>query len=503
MACDTPSHEDSLLYEDDFLLDQTDDALPSYETGSEVIQIANGFPSSSPLVTVVTDKPLDAPHDIGDIVSGRIYISPKADIEVNQILIDLHYKSISSRNDMINLNQYTHVVLLAKYLIPDQTFPNNHIFKKGFRYEFPFSLRIPEQVPDDICHCQLPGHSYLPQSVGCLFDALQFRGDVSDNFSRVVYYVRARIRNSNENQNSKIIATGQRPFVFRSTSLGSEILHLKNKDGTPFFKPNYSVEKSLIQGLFKRTEIGTMKIQVECPVIKLPPDFMAEAGSLTELLHVTLAFTPHSTDQPPPEISNVYFRLISHLISSREMLDHYMIPKESKVHTCSDTLSNQTMKIGKPVWSLNADHKNQVQFISCTKFPFRFPINEKTRIPTFYDCLVSRTYELNLTFSFKGLNNKLSINTPLIVFAGIDDNNMHLNGTINSISVIDSTSSQSAYNITMHMNEDAPAYEVESSCGSSSSRPSVSYGYDERSPEYGLSPVLAETRKKNAYSNRQ
>lgn len=475
MARDIPTYDedqwDSLVESANNINININDDLPSYAAGIGVRPVEHQSIYSS-IVTVVTDKPLDFMYDVGDIISGQIRITPKNDMTVGLILVDLHFESIVSRSDILNFNQSKHIALLDKSIVPEQAYPDSHVFRQGFTYDFSFSMVIPENIPAEVNHCTLAGHTKLPQSMGSLFEGTPSREDIGDSGTRVVYYVRARLTNpkppSTLSSIPKILAQGQRPFIFRSSAMGPEFELYKNKDGSPFFQQDYySIEKPLSMGLLKRNHIGTIQLRIQqCPVVKLPPDFMAESSeSLTNMMPVTMIFAPRGS-QPPPEMVCIYVKLTAYSLSSRESVDHYMTPYEKNVNTYADTISTQTMKLGKSTW-IASGSREKITYTSQISFPFRFPVCNKTRIPTFYNCLIARTYEISLTLSFNGFNNKVAITTPLYVYAGMDCSRsaVSIRGSVGSRSFLSDPENR----FSPYPDNAAPAYEVESSCTDSSS----------------------------------
>jgi hypothetical protein len=308
--------------------------------------------------------------------------------------------------------------------LPASSYPENFVFEAGQTYQFPFNFVVPQQLLPTACT-----HKFAPSSIWGQEDHLQLppsmgsvpglADDLSTQMASVSYHIKAKVSSSGQGKSSPI-AQASRPLHIIPASAEEPPLtfDLINNDYT------LTKSKSIKKGLFSG-KLGRITITAAQPssliipssdqgstVAKInlrfdPADKNAQPprlGVLSTKLRATTFYSVRPHDDLPTQASmtknydsnrNVYVvslplssRDISSVLWTRKAAKPAMIRRDSDsgYSTSSSTLSSEDI-------SPEVEH-----YTASVLVPITLPEN-KTWIPTFHTCLLSRVYALDLSLS--------------------------------------------------------------------------------------------------------
>ncbi|ANB11206.1 hypothetical protein AWJ20_4008 [Sugiyamaella lignohabitans] len=415
--------------QDDPISSATTD-LPRYISGTTCeIAPCNTTSIYEPVVGVGIDPsptrrdPLSL--DLGDVITGKVVITPRKSMDFSILLVDLVGEEISLRDRGYSESHHKRVFTVARYEIPHQ-----HIsgpLEEGFVYTFTYSLVVPERLPREFCPCGTgnPIHSQLPPSYGLPLENYTPRNhEENEECARVLYRVRARLyknlRNSRE-ETLKIWAQGHKTVSIRSSLYPPLVLEeLKDSNGNILRLPVYSTSKQLSHGLIRKVAIGTVELKTSEPL-----NIYLNNPS-TKLVSLDVIYTPPSDQKStsPLEIHHVSYKVNALTFASIEAMaeipsrQSVMSNKKSPVYMSKDNILRQNLTICKPLWRLNENNDSKTKgnsYVTTLKLPFSFPVTNKKVVSTYFSCLTSRQYELTVTVNFGSSIGSHSITIPVLV----------------------------------------------------------------------------------------
>lgn len=142
------------------------DSLPDYTSGAQVIKNANYINSQTPTISVELDSP-ESTYRLGDIITGKIIITPKSNIHVKSVYAVLEGEEIASKSRWVNTCSpgtcASTTFKIDSFTIPSSSLPEDHILKRKFKYIFPFSIQNQTHRSKAACSCKSE-HSIIPSS---------------------------------------------------------------------------------------------------------------------------------------------------------------------------------------------------------------------------------------------------------------------------------------------------------------------------------------------------
>jgi hypothetical protein len=400
-----------------------------------------------------------------DSIDGTVIIKPVADLHIERVDIELDGTSetyVTRLNavagaDTASIASHTFLTLRQPDL--DMCCPTDGIFKTGATYEFPFTFVVPERLVDGACdHLVLhplvrDAHLLLPPTLGDreLLGKGGYLDDMSPEMTRVRYSISANF--------SGVLHTSIEPrhalLASKTSSLRIvPLLELAPPDEAGhqlgILAPEDRVsrsEKKINRGIL-RNLVGTLVMEALEPGI-LHLGTRRGAANATSLITVMLRFDPAHGVTKAPHLAKIVSKLEVHsFYSTRTYTD---FPRECEenfdttrgVYSRCIPLSSRTLSsiqwhaaglqdrnprdipdglttVGDswaPTPSLT-HRSGTASYIAKLLVPIELPTN-KTIVPTFHSCLVSRTYNLciSLVLPTFALNNSVQLRLPLQVSA--------------------------------------------------------------------------------------
>ncbi|KAK1997491.1 arrestin [Colletotrichum falcatum] len=385
----------------------------------------------------------------GDPVSGQVTINPSHDSRFDHVQIILIGTS-RTRLDALQIPQLSsHTFLKLEMPISDSAYPVPRIFEAGRTYTIPFNFVIPHHLTISACSHKAQSdyihdyHMRLPPTTGGWE-----RDDMAPDMAQIQYAVRARVVRQDElgGKPMKLIE-GNHFIKVLPRSPEDPPLNITKQDRA------YALTKTktLRKNLFSSKQGYITAATAQPSAVHLTADGRsASEGSVL----VNLSFEPASADILPPEVNTVSAKLQAQtwyganpMTKLPNMGDNQEAFALSQYHLYTTSASLFSTSVGKVAWRQqltsitrrdsgyssddlhesghpDLDNQNHNQSRGSSKsrsppilhraaleIPFKLPTARKTLIPTFYACIVSRTYALQLTLVVG--DSKIKLNVPL------------------------------------------------------------------------------------------
>ena len=317
--------------------------------------------------------------------------------------------------------------------------PEDHILKAKREYHFPFHFVVPDRLLVHVCSHPVDNeelrsaHLCLPPSLGdpmLAGDGVSLMDDMAPEMSKIQYIVRTRI--VQHHGSGKRVDVADKAVKLRIIPSLEELPPMN----VPCGDPDYEVRKvkTVKKGLFKTGTIGRLTAEAVQPrALRLPPP-SAQSGTPIGTMTTTirLRFDPAGQSERPPSLNRLVSKLRVETFFSAAcwkdfprrsttqpwdtMRDHYSQPlglpprclstvtwvrhegdrrasdgdssrRPSATSTASDSSTSSPSCSATPFWT------------AAVLIPISLPQN-RTFVPTFHSCLVSRTYTLDLNISY-------------------------------------------------------------------------------------------------------
>lgn len=424
-------------------LNLSDNALPGYSSGTEVTPVSfytqpsistaptlgansnnNGTGNSNhqPIVSVRVDQPHRV-HDIDDIITGRIYFTPKHDCVLGSVTATLAgSESTRKPHHWVSQRVLQRKMKLAQYTVSPAAFPTGSIARKGFTYSFTFSVQVPLTYGSG-CGCGTCGDNdkdnlpcLVPPSLGSAHQLLD--GAVN---SVVCYFINAtvttlRVGEDQQAATDSVHACEQPPVV-------TIIPSYPNMPRTPSYtealtttktgKPSHATTE-LRRGLIKTLQVGRLDL---APVANTPLLVLSRDASDVSFLRVQATFTPSCVSnlcERPPKISSVVAKLAA-LTQSADP-DSELAETDPCNHTVTTVEQHPLLQYApssaSPSWVAHGSH------YTCTlKIPLALPVSSTTAtVPSFQGRFVGRRYEVRVSLGLAGFQ-PVCLSVPATVTA--------------------------------------------------------------------------------------
>ncbi|KAG5913723.1 hypothetical protein E4U61_006571 [Claviceps capensis] len=332
--------------------------------------------------------------------------------------------------------------------------PDNKVFSAGKTYTIPFNFVVPHQLTIGACNhkCSSPAvrdcHLRLPPTVG-YWEA----DDSAPEMAQIEYSIQARAYR-------KATETGQAPQKILQGHHLVKVLPSLPEDAPldiTWMDERYTMSKTktIRKNLFS-AKAGELTVSANQPsAIMLSADGHTASGSVAR---IAFQFTPSSADCGPPKINSVSGKISSFTFFGAAPTD--LLPNlgsrstytshPSLSYSATTSLFNNDRTVEKLPWelrdlsarrdsgysSLDITDEDQseadcsraakksrksclIRHEAVVEVPFNIPLsNKKIFLPTFYSCLISRTYTLHLNVSAGPTNTTMSLAIPLQI--GVD-----------------------------------------------------------------------------------
>lgn len=384
----------------------------------------------------------------GSTISGRAIVQTLRDVPFGGF--DILFTGVAAtRLDFVQ--QYTphsiHPFMTLRMPILQSSLPENMVFEAGKTYSIRFNFVVPHQLTLGACNhrCSTPGvreqHLRLPPTVG-FWEA----DDQAPDMTQIEYSIKARAYCRRE---AGSFVEGYHVVNVLPTCLEDAPLDITSRDE----RYNLSKSKTIRKNLFT-AKAGKLTATASQPAaVMLAGDGHSTS---TTTARVCLEFAPVSAETAPPKVNSISGKITAATFFSAAPTDLLPNLGSRSVFTANPALSYTITSrlfsnpIDKVAWqrqnfsgrrdsgysdlgvgkngfrtSCSQSHSRiggksmgsktcPIRDTAVLEVPFSIPMsNRKLYLPTFYSCLISRTYTLHLNLSVGPTNSTMSLAIPL------------------------------------------------------------------------------------------
>lgn len=317
--------------------------------------------------------------------------------------------------------------------IEETEYPTPRVLEAGRSYSFPFTFVIPDRLLPQVCtHAKKnshvhQSHTMLPPTLGdpmLAGNGKTLLDDMAPDMSQISYIIRAAVlkRSSTDHHQVKALANIAKKVRIIPTVEEEPPVNVADH-------PYYCTlkEKGVKRG-FLRGKLGRLVASSSQPkAIRLLPPSCEARDTVSTVATVQLRFDPVDNEQPP-RLGSLSSKLRSSTFYSASPWEdfptqHGTLPfsqvgqglyNESvplstmcvasaqwEKHTVCDSDRRDSLHSNSSVDStdLPSPPTGNTYYTASVVIPVTLP-NNKTFVPTFHSCLMSRTYSLDLTLSY-------------------------------------------------------------------------------------------------------
>ncbi|KAF4125227.1 arrestin (or S-antigen), N-terminal domain protein [Geosmithia morbida] len=436
---------------------------------SNVFDAASRGPARSKAAPVSVDVRLDQHftarvYTSGSTVRGSVSIVCQRDTPFESVDVVL-IGTTATRLDFVQSYTSSAVRNFIKMRMPiaADALPRHRTLEAGRTYAVPFDFVVPHQLTVNACDhgCTAPAvqdqHLRLPPTLG-YWDG----DDQAPNVTHVEYAVRARLFGAASRTTTTTAAAAaiETPLLAEAKKIIKVLpaspeeppLAVTRHDERYCLVKTKPIRKNLVG-----PKAGELTVEAAQPrALMIHPDgFGANPTEATVRLRWTASASAADADAPPPpKIHSVASKLVSTTFfgSAPSSVLPNLGPKTTYTHnqilSYSVTTNLATTRPDRLAWSVEQSRRDSgymsgsspdaaaasaAAATTATKMkgssssssrsrsysasidiPVSVPIsNKKAFVPTFYNCLISRTYTLQLVLSVGPANTTLTLNVPL------------------------------------------------------------------------------------------
>jgi hypothetical protein len=376
-----------------------------------------------------------------DAISGNVAITAPHNARFDTIQITLEGQTKTFIENLSPHSSRARTTAIHNFLklvmpIKESDYPQPRIAEAGRTYTFPFNFAVPEHLLLRACSHTCSevhvhnAHLQVPPSMGdrevCGLD------DLAPEMARVTYCIKVKIlRNREVDGKEVVLVEGQKKIRIVPALPEAPPLTIGDEGSDYKFSSTKSLKKGMFSG--KLGKITASAVQPSAVILPSPSSESTQPP--TTMASVNLRFDPHDSSSQPPRLGGLtakikattffgarpaqdlpsHFNMSSQYESTRGVYDtsvslssrcvegvswekHKAAPAYTRRNSassteesdCSETSSTSPAKEGSPYYTAT----------------ILVPVTlsqQKTWIPTFHSCIVSRIYSLGLS---------LTIHTP-------------------------------------------------------------------------------------------
>lgn len=344
-----------------------------------------------------------------------------------------------------------HQFLKLSQPIPTSSLPNSKVLEAGKTYTFDFLFVVPQQCLDRICRHKVDNptvrdaHLQLPPSLGGEATTLEQRDDFAPDMSVIRYIILAKVIETPEN--------GQKP---RWITKSRDVRVIPARDDAPPLTTEgpdseyvMRSEKVIRKGVFKG-KLGSLVMEVAQPkALRLPSPGSEVSTPASTMATVMLRFDPSETKSQPPRLGSLStkFKILTFFASAARqgIVNKNAIVWDPHQGLRSESLSLASRCVAGVEWEFHSDatteqlrrrdsalstcsqgqhptptpsahYQNEGFYTAQILVPITLPDN-KSFVPTFHSCLISRVYSvsLNLGIHSVGIGPSMELKVPIQV----------------------------------------------------------------------------------------
>ncbi|KAG0651723.1 hypothetical protein D0Z07_2066 [Hyphodiscus hymeniophilus] len=394
--------------------------------------------ASRPEMDIVLDNHYEGKsYSTFDAIKGRVEIAAPHDTRFDEVAITFEGSTktyVENLSPSATRSRTTAVHKFLKLVMPvrDSDYPQPRIAEAGETYKFDFNFAIPEHLLPRACsHSCSSSHVHhahvsVPPSVGDREVAGQ--DDLTPDMVKITYAVTVKVLQHRERDGQDIVLVeGSRKLHVIPAIPEAPPLSL----GEGFEDYVVSKTKSLKKGMFSG-RLGHITVSAAQPsALVLPAPSAKNTTSPTTMATVKLRFDPHDATLQPPRLGGLNTKIKSTTFYSarpaHNLPSHFnMVSQYETTRGCYDTsISLSSRCVESVAWKRHeprqmAERRGSDSSTSSSDFsdsalapeqkpghpfytanvivPITLPTN-KTWIPSFHSCIVSRVYAIDLSLS--------------------------------------------------------------------------------------------------------
>ncbi|KAF4945987.1 hypothetical protein FGADI_11490 [Fusarium gaditjirri] len=399
----------------------------------------------------------------GSAISGSVTITANNKLPFQSLQIDLRGITSTCGHAFQYCTPFkTHTFMQLRMPISASALPINQSLEPGQLYHVPFRFVIPEQLSTTTCNHQNTAvrerHLRPPPSMGA-WD----RDDLTGGSAHVDYVIRGRLVLSKNKRGEEQYLDQSRSIKVIPAVPEQPPLHIKPQNSGYCLSQSKIIRKGLIgtkMGIVRASATQPKPIELclnglnttgsEIPIdleyiqvstSALPPDIRVKSAVIETLTNFWLGvdgYLPDHHQVPTNSVAPTAPWLTSHalILNERERVSwqkgHQLLTKKDSergfselVHSTLDSTESQVTDL---CASYCFDSSKYPAYKATITQPFELPTEKSLFLPTFYSCLISRTYRIRLTLAIGTYGTMISLVVPLQVAAnGLENSQYHGN----------------------------------------------------------------------------
>ncbi|KAJ5662553.1 uncharacterized protein N7477_010169 [Penicillium maclennaniae] len=362
-------------------------------------------------------------YTTGDQIEGTVTIAVDQETRFDEVEIVLQGTShtMVERAACPGRTGSQQMFLKLRQPVDETDYPTPRVFEAGRKYSFPFTFVVPEHLLPQVCthskynHQVHRSHTMLPPTLGdpmLAGNGKTLLDDMAPDMSQISYIIRAAVNKRSTADHRQIKALANFAKKVRIIPMVEEEAPINTVDH-PYFCARK--EKSVKRG-FLRGKLGRLVASSAQPKpIQLSPPSCESRDTVSTVATVQLRFDPVGNEQPPRlgsmvsriKVSTFYSRtdpvhrdrpLIKMCVASAQWQKHSIFSGTDRRDSLNST-SSTTSTFSEQSISPSSEFLGETYYTASVVIPITLPIN-KTFVPTFHSCLISRTYSLDLSLTY-------------------------------------------------------------------------------------------------------
>lgn len=372
-----------------------------------------------------------------DAIRGRVAITAPHNARFDEVRITFEGTTktyVENLSPSATRSRTTAVHKFLKLVMPvrESDYPQPRIAEAGHTYRFDFNFAVPEQLLPRACshRCSTPhvhhAHLQVPPSIGDR--EVSGLDDLAPDMTKITYGVKVQVvRNRERDGQEVVLVEGLKKLRVVPAVQEAPPLSL----GEGFEDYVMSKTKSLKKGMFSG-KLGHITVSAAQPsALVLSAPTAGSTTSPTTMATVKLRFDPHDATSQPPRLGGLNTKIKSTTFYSARpagiLPTHFnMVSQFETTRGVYDTTVSLSSRCVESVaWKRHeprqiAERRNSDSSTSSSDFsdsalapeqkpgnpfytasvlvPITLPAN-KTWIPSFHSCIVSRVYAIDLSLS--------------------------------------------------------------------------------------------------------
>ncbi|KAK6222475.1 arrestin [Colletotrichum tabaci] len=369
-----------------------------------------GMPAKEDMTILIDHHYTSKVYTCGSTVSGILKLVPRCDVRFDFVQINLLGSASIHREHIYVTTHRTHLFLRLDMPVPESTYPTPRVYRAGTTYTIPFRFTVPHNLPENSCRHPVESdsirsrHLQLPSSL---------RGwdkdDLSPEMTIVKYFVTARALELIGGEGKRI------PVVKMEAEHALKLLTASPEDPPMIIakhNTHFALEETrTLRGNILSSSSGRITARSSQPeAIRLNADGHGARGSS---VHIEFIFKPSTAEALPPQVTVNSAKITAHTWGSPQPIRDLpemgsgVEPFVLSTRVVMDSVSTAS-------WTTHVDppdretagkshrHDSPVTHKTSMKISFRLPTSTHVFPPTFYSCLLSRTYCLTIGLSAGG-----------------------------------------------------------------------------------------------------